>query len=96
MIPSPTKIKEIWDEASKPLCPSVKEGLAYRHMIALSEAYVNWAHEEKVSVEQGVMLLAMANNMHKLAEEVGSEWNPPEPERLNLTEFTARKLVGEI
>jgi hypothetical protein len=92
----PTKaLKEIWDEASKPMSPGVKDGLAYRHMVALTQAYINWAHEEKVSIEQSVMLLAWANKMHKLAEEVGPEWNPPETERLSLLQFIARTLLGE-
>jgi hypothetical protein len=92
---SPDDLQNIFDEASAPMSDHVREQLAYRHMIALADAFEGWALDKRMTPEQTAKLVGLAESMRALADEVGANWNPPSPERLTLMGFLGRKMLDE-
>ena len=70
---------------------NVATDLSYNQMHLLADTYCRWATEAEVDVEHAVSLIKWARGMRLLAGVVGKDWNPPEPKRLSLLGFIARK-----
>ena len=85
----------IFDEAATPKNNHMREQLAYRHMIALADNLEGWAMDTRMSPVQTAKLLGWAEQFRQLAELVGPDWNPPEPERLTLMGFLGRQMLDE-
>lgn len=73
----------------------LREQLAFQHMIALADAFEGWALDRRMTPEQSAMLVGWSQSMRALADEVGPDWNPPEPEKLSLLGFLGRKMLEE-
>ena len=77
-------------EADKAGRSLLREQLSHDHMILLAEAMVGWALSDPERVERW---LALSDQLRDLADEVGPDWNPPEPERLSAMGFLARRMA---
>jgi hypothetical protein len=74
---------------------SVKDQLSYKQMLVLMYNYLDWAVEPDTTEEHALQLLGWARGLRQMAELVGEDWSPPEPEHLSLIGFMARKLQEE-
>jgi hypothetical protein len=92
---SPYDLRRIFDEAATLKNDHKREQLAFRHMVALADHFEGWAMDTRLSPEQTAQLLGWAESLRQLAELVGPDWNPPEPERLTLLGFLGRTVLGE-
>ena len=90
-----TALIKIFDEASVLPAESTQHNLCHRHMLALSDVFIEWAFNEDVTIEQTVKLVGQAKAMQQIAYILGEEWNPPTPERIPFTRFIAMRLLGE-
>jgi hypothetical protein len=88
-------LRGIFEEASKPMSPHIREQLAFRHMIALADNFEGWAMDRRLSPEQTAKLVGWAESMRALADEVGPNWNPPKPDKLTLMGFLGRMVCDE-
>ena len=64
--------------------------LSHDHMILMAETMVGWALSHPEGVERW---LVMSDQLRDLADEVGPDWNPSEPERLSAMGFLARRMA---
>ena len=92
---TPSALRMIYITAARTRSSHIKEQLSYRHMVALSEALIDWASETKISPVQTARFLGMSEGLRKLAEEVGPDWDPPTPESVTILGGAARWLLGE-
>jgi hypothetical protein len=92
---SPDELRRIFDEAATLKNDDLRDQLAHRHMLALADAFDGWAMDAQVTPVQSAQLLGSAESLRQLAELVGPDWDPPEPERLSLFGFLARQVLGE-
>jgi hypothetical protein len=60
-------------------------------MLALADLFDGWAQCSKRTPEQISRLIRMADDSRELADLVGPNWNPPEPDKLSAIGFLARK-----
>ena len=88
-------LQRIYDEAATLKNNDLREQLAYRHMVALADTLEGWAIDARMSPVQTAKTLGMAESLRQLAELVGPDWNPPEPEQLSLMGFLGRQVLGE-
>ena len=51
--------------------------------------------DARMTAEQTAKILGWAESLRQLAELVGPDWNPPEPERLTIMGFLGRQVLGE-
>ncbi len=91
----PDRLKGIFEENSQIVTGETRHGFAYRHMLALAELFTAWALDGRFGPERSASLLGWAEGWERLAEEVGPDWNPPEPEELSILQFFARNALGE-
>jgi hypothetical protein len=89
------ELATIFDAAAARPADAHREQLAYRHMIALADAFEGWSMDQRTLPEQSASLLGFAEALRRLAFEVGESWSPPEPTRLTLIGFMGRKLLDE-
>lgn len=92
---SQEELLQIFNESTSSFAASNKEQLAYRHMIALAEVLEGWTMDARMSPERSAQILGWAEALDKLAEEVGPDWDPPQPARLTLMGFLGRKALDE-
>jgi hypothetical protein len=92
---SPDDLQRIFDKAAALKNNHMREQLAYRHMIALADNFEGWAMDARMSPVQTAKLLGWAEQFRQLAELVGPDWNPPQPERLTLMGFLGRQVLDE-
>jgi hypothetical protein len=92
---SPDDLQRIFDEAATLKNNHMRDQLAYGHMIALADNFEGWAMDVRMSPVQIAKLLGWAESLRQLAELVGPDWNPPEPERLTLMGFLGRQVIGD-
>lgn len=92
---SPHDLQRIFDEAATLKNNHMREQLAFRHIIALADHFEGWAMDARLSPEQTAKLLGWAESFRQLADLVGPDWNPPEPEQLTLMGFLGRTVLGE-
>ena len=64
-------------------------------MVALADTLEGWAMDKRMTPVQSAKLLGWAESLRQLAELVGPDWNPPEPQRLTLMGFLGRQVLGE-
>lgn len=91
----PDRLHAIFAENSGILTDGARHDHAHRHMMALAELFTGWALDGRFGPEQSASLLGWAEGWERLAEEVGPDWNPPEPVQLSLLQFLARSILGE-
>jgi hypothetical protein len=92
---SPDDLQRIFDEAATLKNNDWREQLAFRHMIALADTLEGWAMDARMTPKQTAKLLGWAESLRQLADLVGLDWNPPEPERLSLMGFLGRHALDE-
>ena len=92
---SPDDLQRIFDEAATLKNNHLREQLAFRHMVALADHFEGWAMDARLDPEQTARLLGWAESLRQLADLVGPDWNPPEPEQLTLWGFLGRTVLGE-
>ena len=81
-----------FEEAAANRWAGVAEQLSHVDMINLADTLTGWAMARRVSREWSARLLGWAETMQALADKVGPDWNPPEPETLSLIGTLARRL----
>lgn len=89
-------ISRCFEDAS--IVTRVKEQLSHRQMLAIVDTFHEWAVDPETPAKNAIQLVEVANGIQQLAEMVGQEWAPPEPEKLSTIGFVAReceKLRGE-
>jgi hypothetical protein len=87
------ELQRIFDEAASSFAASNRKQLSYDDMLDMADVFEGWAQDERISVEKAAMILGWAEGLRRLADEVGPEWNPPEPDKLNIMGFIARKIA---
>jgi hypothetical protein len=92
---SDDELRRIFEETAALKARDSRDQLAYRHMLALADHCEGWALDEEVTPEEAAELMGRAENLRQLAELVGPEWNPPQPEQLSVVGFLARRILGE-
>jgi len=92
---SQNELHRIYEESAALKARDLRDQLAYRHMMVLADHFEGWALDKRVTQEQAAELMGLAENMRQLAELVGPDWDPPQPERLSLLGFLARNMLGE-
>src|SRR3954449_1071424 len=65
----------------------LRDELAHRHMVQLADVFEGWAMDSRVDLKQSVKLAGWAESLRQLAELVGPDWDPPEPEQLSVVGF---------
>ncbi len=88
-------LRNVFDKAFAKVSAEVTSDLSYRHLVALADAFEEWALDKRRSAEQSAKLLAWSDRFRELADEAGPDWDPPKPERLSLIAFVGRKLLDE-
>jgi hypothetical protein len=81
-----------FEEAAANRWAGAAEQLSHLDMINLADTLTGWAMAHRVSREWSARLLGWAETMQALADKVGPDWNPPEPETLSLIGTLARRL----
>jgi hypothetical protein len=81
-----------FEEAAANRWAGAAEQLSYLDMINLADTLTGWAMARRVSREWSARLLGWAETMQALADKVGPNWSPPEPETLSLIGILARRL----
>jgi hypothetical protein len=89
------ELQRIFDEAVSNFAASNREQLSYEQMLDMADTFGEWAEDERVSFKKAAMLLGWAEALRCPADEVGPDWNPPKPDKLNVMGFIARKIAGE-
>ena len=74
---------------------SHRQQLNYEQMIALSDTFIGWALSKKFDPKQSAWFLGFAEGLLAEADQVGPDWNPPEPETLTPNGFIARIANGD-
>jgi hypothetical protein len=69
----------------------VKEQLSHKQMLVIVDTFHEWAIDPETPSKNAVQLVEVAEGMRQLAETVGREWAPPEPEKLSTIGFIARE-----
>jgi hypothetical protein len=93
-MPSLEDLGHAFEEASRNRWKGVVEQLSHADMINLADTLTGWAMARGVSREWSARLLGWAETMQQMADKVGPNWNPPEPQELSLIGFLARQLRG--
>lgn len=62
-------------------------------MLILRKVFSDWLEDENLAEGEGVKLLVLIKRLQNLCEEVGRDWNPPEPEKIDLLGFMAREAL---
>lgn len=91
------KHRRIFEEASEVRwSEDLREELGYRHMIHLADVFEGWAIDRRMTPEWTAKLTGWAESMRRLADEVGSAWDPPRPAGpISLVGFIGRNLMDE-
>jgi len=92
--PRPASLRDMYDEAAGGTGFD-KAQLAHRHMLILADTFEGWAMAEGTKPSDTARLVGWSEVMRRLADEVGEDWNPPEPTKLSLCGFLGRTLLGE-
>jgi hypothetical protein len=91
-VSSREELQRIFDEAISTFASSNREQLSYEQMLNVAAAFDEWAEDERLTLERSAQLLGWAEGLRRLAVEVGPEWHPVEPDKLNLLGLMARKI----
>lgn len=62
-------------------------------MLILRKVFSDWLEDENLAEGEGVKLLVLIKRLQNLCEEVGRDWNPPEPKDLGLFGWLARDTL---
>jgi hypothetical protein len=73
----------------------LRDELAHRHMVQLADVFEGWAMDSRVDIKQSVKLVGWAESLRQLAELVGPDWDPPEPDQLSAVGFMGRTLLDD-
>jgi hypothetical protein len=91
-MPALDDLARAFDEAARRRWAGVTEELSHLDMINLADTLTGWAMTRGVSREWSGRLIGWAETMQRLADKVGPNWNPPEPQELSLIGSLARRL----
>lgn len=89
-------LTKLFEAASTVSMIHLKPELTHRHMKALAVIFEGWSLSRHVKPEQSAHLLGWAEALRELAEEVGPDWNPPDPPSVGLMGYLGRVAYGEI
>ena len=90
-MPTRNALESIITECSAP--PShLSDQLSYGDMLHFADVCEGWAQDERLELEMTAKCLGWADGMRRLADLVGPDWNPPDPPKLSLVGFLARKF----
>ena len=92
---SSSEIIYLLEHTKLPLSPSVKQELSSFRMMLVYGLCVRWAMDNDTTSEQAVRLILLARALHELAEQLGWEWDPPEPEKPSFLHYLACKSEME-
>lgn len=90
-------LARIFDQAAEQCwSEDLREELGHRHMIHLADVFEGWAIDSRMTPEWTAKLTGWAESLRRLADEVGSTWDPPRPAgTLSLVGFIGRNLMDE-
>jgi hypothetical protein len=74
----------------------VREQLSYSQLHALADMFLAWAQNESSDPKRSAWLAGVAEGLLAEAENLGPDWQPPEPEKLTLMGFLGRKANGDL
>ena len=74
---------------------SVREQLNCEQMIALADMFIGWAGGESADPKRSAWLTGIAEGLMAEADLLGPDWNPPEPEKLDIIGFLGRRANGD-
>jgi hypothetical protein len=74
---------------------NLRDELAHGHMVLLADVFEGWATDSRLDLKQSVKLAGWAESLRQLAELVGPDWDPPEPEQLSAVGFIGRTLLDD-
>jgi hypothetical protein len=94
-MPSLDDLARAFEEASGKRWKGATEQLSHQDMINLADTLTGWAMSRGVSREWSARLVGWAETMQQLADKVGPNWNPPEPQSLSLIGTLARRLRAQ-
>lgn len=75
---------------------ALRDELTRNQMLILSGTFAQWAMTSTTEVKKAIELLGWARGMQDLAALTELDWEPPEPERVSLLVFIARKLEEQM
>jgi hypothetical protein len=73
----------------------VREQLSYHQMQALADMFLGWAQNESSDPKRSAWLAGVAEGLLAEAENLGPDWNPPEPEELSVIGIVGRLANGD-
>ncbi|ESY76883.1 hypothetical protein X739_33515 [Mesorhizobium sp. LNHC220B00] len=90
-------LARIFDQAAEQRwSKDLREELGHRHMIHLADVFEGWAIDRRMTPEWTAKLIGWTESLRRLANEVGSTWDPPRPAgTLSLVGFMGRNLMDE-
>ncbi len=76
---------------------SIRQQLNYGQMIALADMFIGWALalDKNIDPKRSAWLTGIAEGLMAEADLLGPDWNPPEPEKLDLIGFLGRRANGD-
>jgi len=73
----------------------VREQLNYDQMRALADMFLGWATHESSDPTWSAWLTGIVEGLLAEADNLGPDWNPPEPDKVSLIGFLGRIANGD-
>jgi len=74
---------------------SIQQQLNYEQMIALADTFLGWALDKSNGPKRCAWLAGYAEGLLAEADQLGPDWNPPEPEELTPIAIAGRFVNGD-
>ena len=74
---------------------SVRQQLNYEQMLALADMFFGWAIGETSDAKRGAWLTGISEDLLAEADQLGPDWDPPEPEEVNFIGWLGRVANGD-
>ncbi len=74
---------------------SLRQQLSYEQIIALADMLAGWALDERTDPKRSAWLTGVSEGLMAEVDQLGPDWNPPEPEELSLLGFLGRRANGD-
>ena len=74
---------------------TIREQLNYEKMIAVADTFLGWALDKSNGPKRCAWLAGYAEGLLAEADQLGPDWNPPEPEKLTPIGFVGRIFNGD-
>ncbi len=74
---------------------SVRQQLNYEQMIALADMLTGWALDNRNDPKRSAWLTGVSEGFMAEADQLGPDWNPPEPEELTLLGYLGHLANGD-